>query len=1332
MSDPVTKEINSETLFNSLFDRIQKEEFIVSCNSKGLNFKGLWAFTYWEGANALQSIYFNHVNKPTLPKEVIKEIEDTRLDCDYGSLGYSFSNLKDEYSTHTKFLPETYGDAKGTVCYYDTIIGQQHACFVIIKNDQEILGVLDFLFEGELKNNCAEQIKQFFESKFYNGQPTYLTDSINAYKIHQFEDFINLQRETEIDSDQPDFRNELNNATLYIERLIAVSSKTPLMVVKHKNGNSFPELVCLNFDFIHSIIKHEHRFCPLTNEKNCFHFKDFNSFKEHKLKCDNPFLNGYFYDVFSSLGAELMSQPVILDSVEYTIEIVCKSTYSLKEIDISSLTSDVNEMKSKFSNNTAFHKYRDERVYMLLDATLKNDENIYAFSIARSVTPHLKLSMKCRNGDDDCKNRNQCIAAETPHRNLKQFLSPSTILPVQYEKPTDELLEKMESKAKNIVHFKIINDRTFVFELKKLIARNPSRYLQILKPYLNNITTSENIKDYRNLSISYSGDYPIPEKMFAHKYKFTEVIKGKLNLIEALLQEDEIKVQARKAAISQVFARNGSHNIGSHVLAKMITTDAAKYNFKWDTNKYDPIEGLTKVNGEDGKHIAIANFNSYLRDRMDFLADLSTSTPLMEVSKGLMSDVLAGMDANRILMNYISGVGAFEYALQMRDCRECQVKKCTESCEIANAKGRDISVSMPNDIMGFHALYIIIENIIRNTAKHGGASEKVFFTLEVRSCAQDDSLYEVWLYDTCKKVDELTEEEKQNYKELTGIEAIRETRKIDLIVARQNDNINKPILDNDRNELRHGAWGIIEMKAAAAYLRKIPVETVDVPKYNISQTDSKQFYTDHDGEKVPNILKAVNKEEALGYVFYLMKPKDLLVIDEKGDLYDELEMTNNEGKDKNKLQHLKDLGISVLKEIDEKEVYPHPFLYVIPKNGFLEEMYLKKDNLYLGNVPTRILMQGEPPEDWENKRWVAWTQHQEKKEQNETEPNNKSIEEYIREFSGIKEIVKGDQESSSLIETILKHVWKIWLKHCLSFNGIGESSIGNKPIDSINQQSIYARTFRKQLLGQEIIDNGDIQFNIYFSHHGNTIHKAFINENCKFQHFEAFSSKVKIFLDKAYIPNHMGASPINKIYDYIHKNALLFDGILTNIVIVDERIQDIYQQDYHPEFKNGETNLGPFANYQRLLRAANVHIPSIDDFDLNQSSVFDEKGEHKLCLSIEKAIKLSTLKKEASLIIIHLGVIERILEGAKSNKEKREVRDFVKQLTKKFDARVIITSGRGKPDNLPDEVPFLTYSALSHYAVESPFKALLNQSVQSTRIFQQNLKQYGNYSNFLK
>jgi hypothetical protein len=212
----------------------------------------------------------------------------------------------------------------------------------------------------------------------------------------------------------------------------------------------------------------------------------------------------------------------------------------------------------------------------------------------------------------------------------------------------------------------------------------------------------------------------------------------------------QIETLATKAAISAVMARNMSHNIGSHVLSKLVSKEGAKRFWIKEDEGYKPapLQNRSQPNKVDPEE-ALAYFNSYLRTRMDYLADIATGVPVMEVTRNLIGDVVAGLDKNRILLNYISGVDGFKFEILIRDCRNCKDVDC--NCTPITADIRDIPISMPNDVLGYHAVYVIIENLIRNTAKHGftrvsmagnrNEIKPVQFVIEVRNCDADSSLY---------------------------------------------------------------------------------------------------------------------------------------------------------------------------------------------------------------------------------------------------------------------------------------------------------------------------------------------------------------------------------------------------------------------------------------------------------------------------------------------------------------------------------------------------------------------------------------------------------------
>jgi len=906
------EETYSTRLFDKQFVRI-KAKLDVLLKDKSIKFKGIWVFTYIKGANSLQSIYFNHVEIDNLKQdhdEILKEIEKTCLDCDYGSLGYAFQELNAKDNEIVKFLKNTYDDPKGTVCYYDIIISQRHACFVKIKEGNNTLGVLDLFFDGEMKETDENEIVKFFKEGFNCSKGCqyltdiinaftieneivkffkegfncskgcqYLTDIINAFTIKEYERFLELQDEKNV-SELETGKNikELGNAVKYIERIIASSSMTPLMVIKHKRGEYIPELVALNYDFIHSIIKHEQRFCSLTADKDCFYFKECKSFINNALCCENDFMKLFYYDVLKKLNAVVIAKKINVVNVGYDVEIVCScENIEIDESIFEALSNEVSK-NDKLKNVIAINKYRDERVYLKLEEILREKDCVYAFSLSRIINPHLRfiLQLKCENLD--CCQRNDNVTYE-----IKRFISPSTILPVQCLEKENEYLKSIKSERKNIVHFQITNEKDFKKTLKQLIAINKNIYLKALSPYLKRYD-KVSFFGYKNLIIDGIGEDPLKDN------KFSEIIKGKYSLIEAILQENEVKLQATRAAISQVMARNMSHNIGSHVMNKLVT---GVKNIDWKKTKYTSLinNDLTvKLQKDKDKHEIIIDqltcFNNYIRSRMDYLADIALGTPVMQYGRSV-KDVMLEFDKVRLLLEYISGLSDFKYEIEYNDTI-------------------NYVVAMPNNVLGCQALYNIIENIIRNTAKHGGATETVRFEINIREISDHDlkqkygdDLYEVTVCDSVPAKDEE-------------------------LADKQNEKINGKIIGDDY-KLRHGSLGMAEMKSSAAYLRKISLSLIDSEDID------------------PPLLAAfLDDNKHLVYRFYLRKPKMVMYV-----------KNNISGQTLN--DKLKTNGVELLSSVDFKNklcngaIFDHNFI-VYDDDEIVE---LIKMDQYRSSLPVR-------------------------------------------------------------------------------------------------------------------------------------------------------------------------------------------------------------------------------------------------------------------------------------------------------------------------------------------------------------------------------------------
>jgi len=705
-------------------------------------------------------------------------------------------------------------------------------------------------------------------------------------------------------------------------------------------------------------------------------------------------------------------------------------------------------------------------------------------------------------------------------------------------------------------------------------------------------------------------------------------------IAEIRKQETEIREQATRASIAQVMARCMSHNLGSHVISKMVTVDAIRNKSLGDaekgySSKFGTLFNEQKPGEPTPSEYLEINFNSYMRSRMDYLADISTGEPSMEVTRLLVTDIIAGIDKNRILMNNISGVDNFPYSVMIKDCRN------NEEGEECKGIDKDIPISIPNDSIGYHALYVIIENIIRNTAKHqfhGKTKDGKFaFSLEIRNSTENNMLYEACIYDNVEINNQIA---------------------LAKLVDDQNSRLKDEIIDYQTNRLRNGAWGLIEMEASASYLRKLPME--------ISYKD---------------VIKAFAKDEKhLAYRFQLMKPKEMLVIDEVGAIG----FSANDAK----LKRLEENGIYILnkEEYEERktEIFPHPFLLVIAGEKFDIDHFLYEnvDNrkIFRSNIPSRIIICHNSNKKTFS-RWYAQILI------------NDPIIEKIK--SAEDECFKCNPFSG---DTIMDLAWQIWTKN-------KQSRHQKNLIDDENGRT--AEKINKYIFRGYTPKNFS-PTSILFDYHADNIKNLFCEKKCIVDYYESYPSAAKTFFDKIMVKKQKKDN-----LEFSKTNlALIAESIFISILIIDERIQKICSQ-------GNVRDSG--INRLELLKASGVYIPTSNQIDLNRHS-FNE-NYIKLLEDLIKEISDKD-KKEIDFIVVHLGVIEKMLLAKGEGKEKKDVLNFVLNLQNILQdnkTRVIITSGRGKPNNLPECLPFVAFSSLSQNVVEIPFKPFLNQIIQSAR-----------------
>ena len=674
--------------------------------------------------------------------------------------------------------------------------------------------------------------------------------------------------------------------------------------------------------------------------------------------------------------------------------------------------------------------------------------------------------------------------------------------------------------------------------------------------------------------------------------------------------ERNIITEARIAAIAQVMIRNMSHNIGSHVLNKL-----KDRNDILNTINYDEIEILRKgrepqierTRSNSNQYLAenlnlskeglscidkIAYFNQYLKNRMDFLADVATSNPAIENPLYFRKEILSGLDKNRILLDRISGISEnIKYDFHIR-------RKKNDSWEDLQ-EFNDLLISVPNDILGNQAFYIIIENLIRNIVKHSKISNREWtflINIDIEDCIDNNNFYEVSVYDNI----------------------LRTETEINELVRKRNEAFNEPILSKETNQLRGENLGTIEMEVCAAYLRKLPFEMLEEDIYRIAE---EKFNVDNITKvKVPNLIRAfsqkhLNEQYSLGYKLFLRKPKSILIIDNSGkSAYAEeaLEKLHNNG-----------IWIFSQEEINVDKNYEHDFLIWCEKQEELLE-FIRNQN---GGIPKRIFSKIDFPDE------------------------------------SFKINIENPEET-------IKFIWIKYAKKMLELRDLKFVQYEYQ-----NEKTIFP-------VSTEIDGK---QLNVFFDSHGNEWNKKdddlYYELTCSHHRFSSMEPHKK---------------------HYVKRQAEYCECILSTVMIIDERLQD--------NIVNKGKKYNSKIPFQELFKKQGILIPSSSEVNLNLPNfgiVSEQEIKNNRGSEADKIVNfINSNINKFDFCVIHLGILEKML-AFNVDKSKKEIEDLINKIfNREQRKKLIVTSGRGKPHNIPQDISFLSLSILQN-AVEILFDKFL-------------------------
>lgn len=681
-----------------------------------------------------------------------------------------------------------------------------------------------------------------------------------------------------------------------------------------------------------------------------------------------------------------------------------------------------------------------------------------------------------------------------------------------------------------------------------------------------------------------------------------------------------------KAAVSAIMSRNMSHNIGSHAIS--LWNMQLNEQLKGKSDADQGIEPLKSV--KDSKDLF-----QYLQHRMDFIAEVSTSIPGSEMTMNFKNDIMQPFIDQKVLFKNIAASEGIEVTIENKDV------VIPKDCE---------RVSIPNGIIGTHAVYSIFENFIRNAAKHyKGTGFKIKVELKIPSSVRLKNKDKNWDNGNYKIVNNILTV-KKNSDETTHILTKKEQ---DEIKNKFNEYADKNILDrfffihehyiemhiwdmrrnscdkvsvddktttvveklreyldleksgkfiDEEGRLQAGGWGFKEMITSANFLRKNPTDKI------IEQMDEKepplmQIICGDEGNelacKYNDCHRADEHKNKLGVLFYLRKPKDMLVFGE--GLADKIT------KDKFEI------------ETAHSASWPQ-------KGGKLTK-----------DIPHRLLL--VPDDDFKKLYTVD-----PKAPMRVVKYNNGEINDNLY-LSKYKEFINDTENKLNLNGELPK----------LCYGGGGENF--KKCLDNNKNYLKWVKDGRgreKQATPAECVTNKNV---ILFYHHAEkpdnkeTVN-SLLTANVYFQPVSgSYSSSTRL-----------KTLPTDKLIQE-HFFLELIESALTRILIIDERVSDLADKVAFHEIKNSE-----------IFKNMRIHV-----LDIDKKNVIKKAIEEKY-----KSINGNGIH----FLVIHQGILDKL--------EKNQKGSSIELITNIKHRWLVIDSGRGVPPEIEQfkEARFVETSAL--------------------------------------
>jgi len=785
------------------------------------------------------------------------------------------------------------------------------------------------------------------------------------------------------------------------------------------------------------------------------------------------------------------------------------------------------------------------------------------------------------------------------------------------------------------------------------------------------------------------------------------------NVINRSEYLNKINENSIKSAIASIMSRNMSHNIGSHILSSL---------------------GREGINAADDRILF-----QYLQHRMDYIAQISTEMPTWSASVWFISDLMKRFYLQTHLLEYIGkseGLGAKHWndngdqgkiVIKIKDKNDPDGKYIiSDKSGEVNFNLNDFQLAIPGGIVGLHAFYTILENIIRNAAKHNWEKDSPGNPGNLEITIEFDNNHE---------------------KEFVEFRIYDNVSLNQMLPGKMNEIFSTDFID-DSGKLNNKNWGLGEMRISAGYLNQKTYQEIGTHKIKDDTT----------------FIKADDKAERLVYEFSIPKPKELVVIGDS-DLQDHEDL-------------LKKYSIYIEEKINNKP-YEHEIVVIF-------DNVLEVDYSRLENLPGRVIIVKTKNESRDlietiseklglneaivKKKITALEKSQYETFKEKLKFSRGSLENECNGFKinlykkWVEHLFTGEKESFYLNLTqdrqndspdyLEEQMYRLIKNHSYRSKFLeDECQIDKARLEDVKNE-LKEKEFRidKFIKGSQNLKSVSSLENQVIKR--GLERKKSILENLIFRdecHIDTLPGRLRP------LPEGIDSNRINWVNDFFE----LFPRSSNSPIEPRNQVQGKTASIYYgrhinvSDFKNDNTSTSKYVEslsgsqfyftmlYDSLTSNADLHrnkniILQMIENALLKYVIVDERAARFLASSDVLSEKFKFLKieipfcvqfnkktillvenlennaktltetdlKGCDIFIIHQGILDKM--GLSDEGEAAKFLGKIKEIV----PFVLITSGRGKPHNTPDNVKLLPFSSLDSFLLkEYPEKILLTQSV---------------------